>query len=70
MIGAGDIARLAELYDRYANAFDRLSPERLQARRLFLARLETLHQQEGAGVDFEVFRFEMVKRCKEYLKKN
>ena len=70
MIDAGDIATLAELYDRYANAFERLSPDRLQARRLFFARLESLYQQEGSGVGFEAFRFEMVKRCKEYLKKN
>ncbi|MBI5386097.1 MAG: hypothetical protein HZA90_15600 [Verrucomicrobia bacterium] len=70
MIDAGDIAKLAGLYDRYANAFERLSPDRLQARRLFWSRLEMLYQQEGAGVDFEAFRFEMVQRCKEYLKKN
>ena len=70
MIHPGDIAGLAELYDRYANAFERLSPDRLQARRQFFARLETLYEQEGAGVDFEAFRFEMVKRCKDYLKKN
>jgi hypothetical protein len=70
VIGAGDIAKLPELYDRYANAFERLSPDRLQARRLFFSRLEALHEQEGAGVDFESFRFEMVKHCKEYLKKN
>ena len=70
MIDAADIAKLAELYDRYANAFERLSPDRLQARRQFLARLEALYHQEGAGVDFESFRFEMVKHCKGYLKKN
>jgi len=70
VIDAGDIAKLAELYDRYANAFERLSPDRLRARRLFFARLETLYQQEGAAVDFESFRFELVKRCKEYLTKN
>ncbi|MCI0626375.1 MAG: hypothetical protein L0387_32815 [Acidobacteria bacterium] len=70
MIDVGEIAKLAELYDRYAHAFERLSLDRLQARRQFFARLEILHQQEGAGVDFEAFRFEMVKRCKEYLQKN
>jgi hypothetical protein len=70
VIDPGEIASLAEIYDRYADAFERLSPGRLQARRLFFARLETLYQQEGAGLDFEAFRFEMVKRCKEYLKKN
>ena len=70
MIDAGDIAKLAELYDRYANAFERLAPDRLQARRAFWARLEMLYQQEGAGVDFEAFRFDLVKRCKEFLRKN
>ena len=29
MIGAADIAALAELYDRYANALERTSPDRL-----------------------------------------
>src|SRR5207247_7429560 len=70
VIDAGEIAKLAELYDRYANAFQRLAPDRLQARRLFFARLEALYQQEGSAVGFEAFRFEMVKHCKEYLKKN
>ena len=28
------------------------------------------YQKEGAAVDFESFRFELVKRCKEYLTKN
>ena len=51
MIDAGDIAKLADLYDRYANAFERLSPDRLQARRQFFARLDTLYQQQGAGLD-------------------
>ena len=70
MIHPADLAALAELYDRYANAIERLSPDRLQARRQFLARLEALHQQEGGGIDFEAFRYEAVKRCKDYLKKN
>lgn len=70
MIDLAEIAKLAELYDRYANAIERLSPDRLQARRQFFARLETLYQQEGAGADFEMFRYEMVERCKAYLMKN
>ncbi len=70
MIGAEDIAALAGLYDRYANALERTSPDRLQARRQFYARLEILHGQEGGEVAYEVFRLEMVKRCKEYLRKN
>ncbi len=70
MISAGEIAALAELYDRYANAFERTSPDRLQARRQFYARLETLYELEGRGLTYDAFRFEAVKLCKEYLKKN
>lgn len=44
MISPADIAALAELYDRYANAFERTSPGRLQARRQFYARLEMLYE--------------------------
>jgi hypothetical protein len=70
VIDSTEIAALADLYDRYANAFERTSPDRLQARRQFFARLEALYEIEGRGVSYEAFRFEMVKLCKEYLKKN
>jgi hypothetical protein len=70
MIDTGEIAVLAGLYDRYANAFERTSPDRLQARRQFYTRLETLYEQEGRNVSYESFRFEMVKYCKEFLKRN
>jgi hypothetical protein len=70
MISPADIAGLAELYDRYANAFERTSPDRLKARRQFYARLETLYEQEGRNVSYENFRFEMVKLCKEFLRRN
>jgi hypothetical protein len=70
MIDASEIAALAEYYDRYANALERLSPDRLLARRQFYARLEMLYERENAGAAYEAFRFEMVKRCKEYLRKN
>lgn len=70
MIGPEDVAALAEIYDRYANAIDRKSADRIQARRQFFARLESLHQREGGEVDFEVFRFEVIKKCKEFLRKN
>ena len=70
MIGPTDIAALADLYDRYANALERTSPDRLQARRQFYARLEMLHAQEGRNVSYDAFRFEMVKLCKEFLRKN
>ena len=45
-------------------------PNRLQARRQFYARLEMLYERESQGVAYEEFRFEVVKRCKEYLRKN
>ncbi len=70
MIQPADIVALAEMYDRYANAIERLSPDRLLARRQFYARLEMLYERERATVSYEAFRFEMIKRCKEYLRKN
>ena len=70
MIDPSEVSALAELYDRYANAIERLSADRLLARRQFYARLEMLYERENAGVAYEAFRFEMVKRCKDYLKKN
>jgi hypothetical protein len=47
VIDPSDIASLAELYDRYANALERLSSDRLAARRQFFARLEFLHEREA-----------------------
>ena len=70
MIDTGEIAALAEMYDRYADALERTAPDRLQARRQFYARLEMLYEREAREVTYEAFRFEMVKHCKEYLKKN
>lgn len=70
MIGPEEIAALAQFYDRYANAFERTAPDRLLARRQFYARLELLYEREGRNVTYDDFRFEMVKHCKDYLKKN
>ncbi len=70
MIEVDEIARLAELYDRYANAIDRKSPDRAIARRQFLLRLEMLYHQEAPGISYEAFRFELANRCKQYLKRN
>jgi len=70
VIETSDVTSLAPTYDRYANALERLSPERLQARRLFLAKPEMLYEREAAGVTYEAFRYELVKRCKEFLRKN
>jgi hypothetical protein len=70
MIGPEEIVALAQFYDRYANAFERTAPDRLLARRQFYARLEMLYEREGRDVAYDTFRFEMVKHCKAYLKKN
>jgi hypothetical protein len=70
MIHPAEIAALAEFYDRFANALERTSEDRLLARRQFHARLQMLYEREGSVVGYEAFRFEMVKLCKEYLKKN
>ena len=70
MIDRDELAELAGLYDRYANGLDPLAPEWASARRRFFAVLDRLHHREGTGLSFETFRFEMVVRCKEYLRKN
>ena len=70
MISPDEIAALAQFYDRYANAFERTSPDRLLARRQFYARLEALYEREGQNVTYDIFRLEMVKHCKAYLKSN
>jgi hypothetical protein len=70
MISPEEIAALAQFYDRYANAFERTSPDRLLARRQFYARLEMLYEREGRVVTYDIFLFEMVKHCKEFLRRN
>jgi len=58
VIDIAEVAALAVLYDRYPNGLERLSPERLMARRQFYARLEMLYERERAGVNYEAFCFE------------
>ena len=70
MIDVSEVGNLAELYDRYANALDPITPESKQAKRQFYARLDALYQQAGEGANFDAFRLELVRRCKEYLRKN
>ena len=57
MISPADIAVLAELYDRYANAFERTSPGRLQARRQFYARFEMLYEPGGPECELRCLSF-------------
>jgi hypothetical protein len=70
MIDQQEIASLAEFYDAYANALNIDSPERETAKRQFYARLNLLYEREGTDVEFDAFRLGMVRRCKEYLKRN
>ena len=70
MIDVGDIGKLAEVYDRYVNALDPTTRENKQAKRQFYARLDALYQRCGEGTDFDAFRLELVRHCKEYLRKN
>ncbi len=70
MIPPSRIAQLAELYDRYNNAFDPLSAGCNRARREFDELVASLHTAHAADVDFRQFRYELVQRCREYLRKN
>jgi len=70
MIDPREIAELAGLYDQYANAIDPLPPERQRAKRLFYGLLERLHVQDASNVQFDTFRLEAVRRCKDYLRRN
>ncbi len=70
MITPEEVAALAVVYDRFANALERTSSDRLQARHEFYARLQRLYDAEGSRVAYDAFRFEAVKLCKEYLRKN
>ena len=70
MIPVEQIARLAELFDRYNNALDPLSEDCLQARRQFDELTNNLHAARAAELKFPDFRYEVVRLCREYLRKN
>ena len=70
MIPLSRIARLAELYDRYNNAFDPLSAGCNRARKEFEELVASLHAAHAPDFDFGQFRYELVQRCREYLRKN
>lgn len=70
MIPVGQIARLAELYDRYNNALDPLSEDCKEAKRRFDELADSLHTTRAADVDFLDFRYQLVSQCREYLRKN
>ena len=70
MISVEHIARLAELYDRYNNALDPLSENARDAKRRFHELAGNLHSTHAPDVDFVAFRFDLVQKCREYLRKN
>jgi len=70
MIPANEVAVLAELYDRFANALDPFSPDRDAAEQRFYLKLEELYIRHAPTVMFSEFRREAVRQCKLFLKKN
>jgi hypothetical protein len=70
MIPVEQLARLAELYDRYNNALDPLSDDCRRAKRQFDELTEALHAARAPEVNFHDFRYELLKHCREYLRKN
>ena len=70
MIPLEQIAAAAELFDRYNNALDPLSPECRLAKERLDELISGLHAVHAADMAFLDFRYELVKQCREYLRKN
>lgn len=70
MIRVEQIARLAELFDRYNNALDPLSEDARQAKGNFDGLTESLHSTHAPDLQFANFRYELVRDRREYLRKN
>ncbi len=70
MVSVEQIARLAELYDRYNNALDPLSNDCSQAKRQFDELAASLQSTHASDVNPLNFRFELVRMCRDYLRKN
>ena len=70
MISVEQLARCAELYDRYNNALNPFSEDARVAKRLFEEQVANLHSTHAPDVNFMDFRYELVLRCRDYLRKN
>jgi len=70
MIPVEQIARLAELYDRFNNALDPFSEECRKAKSELEASISNLHSTHASDVRYSEFRFELIRYCIEYLRKN
>lgn len=70
MIPVEQIARIAELFDDYNNALDPLSESCQAAKRQFDESCSRLHTTHAADLKFLDFRYELVRQCRDYLRKN
>ena len=70
MIPVEQIARLAELYDRFNNALDPASEDCRTAKRELDELVERLHATHAPDVSYLDFRYQLVSHCREYLRKN
>ena len=70
MIPVEQIARWAELFDRYNNALDPFSENCLQAKRQFDELAGSSHTARASDVNFSDFRYDLVRQYREYWRKN
>ena len=70
MIPGGQIAQLAEIFDRYNNALDPVPDDCLNAKKQLDELVSRLHLTHAPDVDFLNFRYELIHHCREYLRKN
>ena len=70
MIPLDRVAQLAALYDRYNNALDPFSDDCAAAKREFIRQVHDLHQVHASDIEFLDFRTELIRLCREYLRKN
>ncbi len=68
MIPAEELARLAGLYDQFANHLDPLSSDWKRRKQEYLDALGDLHQTLGSGIAYEEFRREAQRACFRWLR--
>ena len=70
-ISPQEIASLAELYDRFANALDPFSEERDNAERVFMSELAGYYDRiQHLSINYRDFKRAIILRCKRHLQKN
>ena len=70
MISVEQVARLAVLFDRYNNALDPFSTDCEEAKGEFDELIESLHASHAPETKLFDFRYELVRQCRDYLRKN